>query len=118
MESGFETRVGEGGGKLSGGQRQRIALARAILRDGPILLLDEATSALDAVSEAAVQEALETFGKGRTVLMIGHRLANVKRADRILVIENGRLAEAGHHDELMKQDGPYARFAREQGLPG
>jgi len=118
MEDGFETRVGEGGGKLSGGQRQRIALARAILRDAPILLLDEATSALDSVSEAAVQDALETFGNGRTVLMIGHSLASVKRADRILVLENGRLVETGHHDELIKQDGPYARFAREQGLPG
>lgn len=114
MAEGYHTPVGERGGKLSGGQRQRVALARAILRDAPILLLDEATSALDGVTEAAVQDALDKLSKDRTVLVIAHRLASVKRADRILVIEGGRLVEEGSHEALLKADGAYARFAREQ----
>jgi len=111
---GYETRVGERGASLSGGERQRIALARAFLRDAPILLLDEATSALDAESEARVQDALARLSKGRTTLVIAHRLATVRAADRILVMDKGRIVETGDHDTLMAKDGAYARLARLQ----
>ncbi len=110
LADGYQTRVGEGGGKLSGGQRQRIALARAILRDAPILLLDEATSALDAQSEAKVQTALDSLTKGRTVFVIAHRLSTVKNADRILVLDGGQIVESGSHAALMKKDGLYAKL--------
>src|SRR6201999_814361 len=100
MREGFDTIVGERGVKLSGGQRQRIAIARAFLKDAPILLLDEATSALDTESEAKVQEALERLMAGRTVLLIAHRLSTVRGADRIYVIDRGRVAEVGTHDSL------------------
>jgi ATP-binding cassette subfamily B protein len=99
---------------LSGGQRQRIALARAVLRDAPILLLDEATSALDAESEAAVQQALERVTQDRTTLVIAHRLATVQRADRILVLDAGRIVEEGRHADLMRKGGLYARLAELQ----
>lgn len=111
---GYDTMAGERGGKLSGGERQRIALARAFLRDAPILLLDEATSALDAQSEAQVQEALKRLSKGRTVLVIAHRLATVRDADRILALENGRIVEVGRHDELVAKGGLYAQLSRLQ----
>ena len=99
---------------LSGGQRQRLAIARAILKDAPILLLDEATSALDAHNEAQVQSALDDVMSGRTTLVIAHRLATVLKADRILVIEAGRIVEEGNHSSLMAKGGVYARLARLQ----
>jgi ATP-binding cassette subfamily B protein len=99
---------------LSGGQRQRIAIARAILRDAPILLLDEATSALDAESESLVQMALERLMKGRTSLVIAHRFATVRTADRIVVLDQGRVVAQGRHGELMGSGGLYARLARLQ----
>ena len=111
LPHGYETMVGEGGSQLSGGQRQRVAIARAMLRDAPILLLDEATSALDAESEARVQEALVRLMAGRTTLVIAHRLATIRRADTIAVLENGRLVEEGKHDYLVQQHGLYARLA-------
>ncbi|MEX6508821.1 ABC transporter transmembrane domain-containing protein [Jiella sp. M17.18] len=114
MDKGYETVVGERGITMSGGQRQRIAIARAILRDAPILLLDEATSALDAESETAVQKALDRLMEGRTTLVIAHRLATVLKADRILVMDGGRIVEEGTHQALIAKGGLYARLARLQ----
>jgi ATP-binding cassette subfamily B protein len=114
LPEGYATLVGERGVTLSGGQRQRIAIARAILKDAPILLLDEATSALDAESERAVQEALDRLMQGRTTLVIAHRLATVRSADRILVMDEGRIVEEGDHDTLVAKSGLYARLARLQ----
>ncbi|MFN5081992.1 MAG: ABC transporter ATP-binding protein, partial [Brevundimonas sp.] len=118
LPEGYETRVGEGGMRLSGGQRQRVAIARAFLKDAPILLLDEATSALDTESEALVQAALERLMQGRATLMIAHRLSTVRRADRIHVLEAGRMVEAGTHIELVRRGGLYARLAQQQSLDG
>ncbi|MCA0255253.1 MAG: ATP-binding cassette domain-containing protein [Proteobacteria bacterium] len=114
LANGYDTLAGERGVTLSGGQRQRIAIARAILRDAPLLLLDEATSALDAESETLVQQALEELMKNRTTLVIAHRLATVLKADRILVMENGRVVEEGTHESLVQVGGLYARLARLQ----
>jgi ATP-binding cassette subfamily B protein len=114
LPQGFDTEVGERGITLSGGQRQRIAIARAILRDAPILLLDEATSALDAESEHAVQEAFQKLMQGRTTLVIAHRLATVRNADRILVMQDGEIIAEGRHGALMKKGGLYARLAKLQ----
>jgi ATP-binding cassette, subfamily B, bacterial len=114
LDHGYDTQVGERGVTLSGGQRQRIAIARAILRDAPILLLDEATSALDAESEMLVQKALDHLMQGRTTLVIAHRLATVLKADRILVMDNGRIVEEGTHQTLVKQNGIYASLAKLQ----
>ena len=114
LPKGYDTEVGERGVTLSGGQRQRIAIARAILRDAPILLLDEATSALDAESEAFIQQAIEKLTANRTTLVIAHRLATVRNADRILVLENGRLVAEGTHTELIASSPLYARLAKLQ----
>jgi subfamily B ATP-binding cassette protein MsbA len=111
---GYDTPVGEAGGLLSGGQRQRIAFARAMLRDAPILLLDEPTSSLDSEAEAQIQKALDELLKGRTVIMIAHRLSTVKKADVIHVMEAGRVIESGSHDELVALGGAYARLHRTQ----
>jgi ATP-binding cassette subfamily B protein len=110
LPQGFDTPVGEGGGRLSGGQRQRVAIARAMLRDAPILLLDEATSALDAESEAKVQEALERLMRGRTTLVIAHRFSTVRGADRIHVLRDGAVVESGRHEELLARGGLYKRL--------
>ena len=118
LPGGYEARAGEGGMRLSGGQRQRIAIARAFLKDAPILLLDEATSALDTESEALVQAALERLMKGRATLMIAHRLSTVMNADRIHVVEAGRIVETGTHAGLIAAGGLYSRLARQQSLDG
>jgi ATP-binding cassette subfamily B protein len=114
LPKGYDTEVGERGVTLSGGQRQRIAIARAILRNTPILLLDEATSALDAESEAFIQEAIDRLTANRTTLVIAHRLATVRNADRILVLEQGKLVAEGTHADLIKNSPLYARLAKLQ----
>ena len=118
LPDGYDSYVGERGVMLSGGQKQRIAIARAVLRDAPILLLDEATSALDAESESAVQQAVDAMAADRTTLIVAHRLATVKKADRILVFDQGRIVADGSHDHLVAQDGLYARLARLQFTAG
>ena len=118
LPQGYDTYVGERGVMLSGGQKQRIAIARAILRDAPILLLDEATSALDAESERLVQLAVEKLSEGRTTIVVAHRLATVKKADRILVFDGGRIVATGTHDSLVSDGGLYARLARLQFTEG
>jgi subfamily B ATP-binding cassette protein MsbA len=114
--NGYDTMIGEAGVRLSGGQRQRLAVARALYKDPPILILDEATSALDAEAEGIVQRALENLMEGRTSLVIAHRLATVRNADIIAVMEEGRVVERGTHTELLGGGGVYARLANLQGI--
>jgi subfamily B ATP-binding cassette protein MsbA len=117
MPAGYQTMIGERGHKLSGGQRQRIAIARALLKNAPILILDEATSHLDTESEMLVQQALQNLMSHRTVIVIAHRLSTIRRADKIVVLESGRICETGAHDELIRHGGVYQRLHDLQYIP-
>jgi ATP-binding cassette subfamily B protein len=110
---GYATQVSERGRSLSGGERQRLTIARAMLKDAPILILDEATSALDSITEARIQRALDRLSRGRTTFIIAHRLSTVRNADRILVLDQGRLIEQGRYDELVRRGGMFARLAQQ-----
>ena len=110
LPDGYQTKIGEGGSSLSGGEKQRISIARAILKDAPIVILDEATASVDPENEQELQKAIRELTKGKTILMIAHRLSTVRAADQIIVMENGRIVQRGNHEELMREDGLYRRF--------
>lgn len=110
LPQGYDTMVGEGGCTLSGGEKQRISIARAMLKDAQIILLDEATASLDPENEVEIQKAIGTLIKGRTVIAIAHRLKTIKKADRIIVLDNGQIKEEGTHDELIRQEGLYSHL--------
>ena len=116
LPNGYDTVVGEGGGTLSGGEKQRISIARAILKNAPIIILDEATASIDPENEHLIQQAISELTRGKTIITIAHRLATIRNADQILVVENGHIAERGTHDELIAEGGLYRRFTeiREQ----
>ena len=118
LPDGYETQIGTGGNLLSGGQRQRIAIARAFLRDAPILLLDEATSSLDSESESKIQYAMDKLAKGRTTIVVAHRLSTVRKADKIIVLDNGKIVESGSHENLIAKDGVYTNLCRLQLFSG
>ncbi|MEV0753479.1 ATP-binding cassette domain-containing protein [Streptosporangium sp. NPDC050280] len=110
LPNGWATNVGEGGTLLSNGERQRVSIARALLKDAPIVLLDEVTSALDPANETAVNDGIERLMAGRTVVMVAHRMRTVQRADRVVLLQDGRIVEEGHHDDLLRRGGRYADF--------
>ena len=116
MDNGFESTIGDGGGKLSGGQRQRLSIARALYRDPDVLLLDEATSALDTESEQLVQQAVNRLMEGRTALVIAHRLSTIRNASKIIVLDAGSIVEEGTHEDLMASEGLYKRLVDMQNL--
>jgi ABC-type multidrug transport system fused ATPase/permease subunit len=114
LPEGYDTVIGERGVKLSGGQKQRLSIARAVLRNTPILIFDEATAAVDVETEAKIQQAIQELTESRTIIVVAHRLSTVKRADTILVIENGKIAESGNHSELLAYNGVYKQLCEIQ----